>query len=63
MNTPDKPPASILAISRASYRGVPIFETGDDVRIYIGQKEYVFKDLSEVTAFIDATMALVVTIH
>ncbi len=63
MNTPDKPPASILAISRASYRDVPIFETGDDLRIYIGQKEYIFTSLDEATAFIDACMASVVTIH
>lgn len=63
MNTVDKKPACIVAISRASYRGVMLWETGQDVRVVIGKKEYVFVTLDEATAFIDACLAAVVTIH
>lgn len=63
MNTAEKMPSVILAVCKSQYRGVFLWQTGDDIRIWIGKKEYIFVSLEEATAFIDAAMAAVVTIH
>lgn len=51
----------LLAVSKAQYRGVLIWETHAGCSIFIGGKQYDFLSLEEATAFIDACFANVVT--
>lgn len=51
---------TILAVSRAEYRGVLIWETREGCSIFLGSKQYDFIALEEATAFIDAVYARVV---
>lgn len=46
----------IMAISSASYRGIPLYElsTGPGVGLYLGLYFYAFDDLEQATKHIDA---------
>ncbi len=51
----------VVAISRAQYRGVLLWETAaGGISIFLGEKRYDFLTLDEATAFIDACYAAVV---
>lgn len=50
----------LLAVSRAVYRGVLIWETREGYSIFVGGKQYDFITLEEATAFIDACYASIV---
>ncbi len=61
MDVSPRPSASyVVAVSRASYRGVLLFETGEDIKVFLGNKEYSFQNVEEATAFIDAVYATVI---
>lgn len=44
----------IVAVSRAEYRGVPIFENATGFTVVLGELEYPVDSLSEARSLIDA---------